>query len=211
MILTLDAETIPTTDLYFIEEISSKIKPPGNMSKSETIAKWMIEEKPSVLEKAIKDTSFDGGLGSIVCIGWAIDDEEPKTLCGCDEDDILIEFAAEISGHYFDKVVGHNITDFDLRFIWQRYVVLGRKKPLLPWNAKAWDDRIGDTMTMWNPSREKKISLDHLCKVLGIESPKSEMDGSMIADYAKAGRYPEIAKYNKGDIIATRECYKRMI
>ena len=53
-------------------------------------------------------------------------------------------------------------------------------------------------------------SLEKLCVALGVESPKKEMGGSMVAEYFAAGRLEEIIKYNRVDVAATRSCYRMM-
>ena len=58
---------------------------------------------------------------------------------------------------------------------------------------------------------ERRISLDKLCKVLGIDSPKGEMDGSKVGDYFRAGRIAEIAAYCRADVAAVRQVHRRMI
>lgn len=211
MEIFLDIETVPTKDPEVIADIASRIKHPGNMSKPETIAKWEIEDKPALIKNAVAGTSFDGTYGSIVCIGFAINDEPVSVLCGADEFVILNDFYACFYNVRDVKIIGHNVTDFDLRFLWQRLVINNIKRPRFPFNAKSWDERIGDTMKMWNPATDKRISLDKLCKALKVPTSKADMDGSMVAEYANAGRYDEIAQYCKGDVIATRACYKKMI
>jgi DNA polymerase elongation subunit (family B) len=213
--LVLDIETLPTIDPSVIAEIAGKIIPPGNISKSDTIAVWHEEKKPALIKEAVARTSFDGTFGSIVAIGWAIDYEEPEVICHANELQLLITFVGAINDAIRVKeplkIIGHNIASFDLRFLWQRLIINGISPPAhIPWNAKPWDERIGDTMIMWNPEREKRISLDCLCKALRVTTSKGDMDGSMVAGYASQGRYAEIASYCVGDVVATRECYRRM-
>ena len=106
-------------------------------------------------------------------------------------------------------IVGHNVSAFDLRFLWQRAVILGIPRPQsIPWQAKPWE--LQDAMVMWNPDREKRISLDRLCKVLGIKSPKGDLDGSKIAQAWADGRHDDIAHYCKADVDATRACWQKL-
>lgn len=221
MIITFDCETVGSEDPAVISEIAAGITPPGNISKVETIAAWEAEKKPALVEEAIKKTSFDGGLGRIICIGWAVDDGDPVCTVREEPSMIMSFFDAikeAVKLHYHGGntketpiFVGHNITGFDLRFLWQRAVVNKIKPPsAIPFNVKPWEKSIADTMLMWNPERERRTSLDKLCRILGVDSPKSELDGSKVWEYYKAGRIQEISKYCKSDVIATRECYRRM-
>lgn len=217
-----DIETIGTSDEAVIADIAATITPPKNYCKPETIAKWEAEEKPSLIAEAVAKTSFDGGLGQVVCIGWAVDGEGPLCAYGEPEGNLLATFFQAVkeatrihySGGKTDGTpifVGHNIGGFDLRFLWQRAVINGIKPPSsIPFNVKPWEKSIADTMLMWNPERERRTSLDKLCRVLGIPTPKGELDGSKVWEYVKAGRIQEVADYCKRDVEAIRHCYQRM-
>ena len=225
MIITLDIETIGDDSAETREAIAETIKHPGNMKKAETIEKWEAEEKTGLIDEAVEKTSFDGALGHIVCIGYAVDDAEPITCCEPDEISNLMLFYNDIqkvtavasrSGEIDAQVtfVGHNISGFDLRFLYHRSIILGIRPPgciMQAIKAKPWDSCIANTMLMWSPERERRISLDRLCKALGIKTPKGDMDGSKVWEYYRAGRYQEIAEYCKRDVAATRAVYKRLI
>ena len=53
-------------------------------------------------------------------------------------------------------------------------------------------------------------TLDVVCWALGIESPKGEMDGSMVAPAYDRGEIEEIARYNLADVRATTAVYQRL-
>lgn len=213
--IIFDIETIPTDDPDVIKEIAASITHPRTMSKAETIAKWEADEKPALVEDAVRKTALDGTYGRICCIGWAVDRDPPMAVCGPAETEMIETFmdavraASGMAGHTF---VGHNVAGFDLRFLWQRCVI-NRIKPStsIPFAAKPWDKQIGDTMTMWNPERERRISLDRLCRALGVKTSKGDMDGSKVYDAFRAGEYDRIRDYCMADVSATRECYLRML
>ena len=48
-----------------------------------------------------------------------------------------------------------------------------------------------------------RSNLDVVCWALGIESPKGQMDGSMVAPAYARGEIEEIARYNLADVRAT--------
>lgn len=220
MIITFDIETIPVADPKFIEEITASVKPPRTLKKAESINAWWKDEGEQAKLDAIAKTSLDGTYGRICCIGWKIDDAPAVSVSG-DEVYVIEQFfaaaneAAKVE-HYGQPitthtVIGHNITGFDLRFIWQRAVIHGIQRPsCIPWKAKAWDGAIQDTMTMWNPDREKRISLDRLCKILGFDTPKGDLDGSKIAQAWADGRAAEIETYCRADVEATYLCWLAM-
>lgn len=229
MNIYLDIETLPSEDAALRAELAKDITPPGNMSKAETIAAWEAEKKPGLVDQAMRKTSFDGAHGRVLCVGWAVEDAEPQTIIG-DEQFVLAGFLRSLNESLTATVhggplgsgsmqiaatfVGHNIAGFDLRFLYQRCVINRENPPsalLAACRARPWDSCIADTMLMWNPDREKRISLDRLCKALGVETSKGDMDGSKVYDEYKAGNLIKIADYCAGDVAATRECYRRMV
>lgn len=223
MNIVLDIETLPCEDATIQADIAAGIKPPGSMKKADTIAKWEVDEKPAAIEEAMRKTSFDGTYGRILCIGWVVDDEEPQSIIGSEET-VLAGFmeamkARDIPAHgrnveQAPVFIGHNLSGFDLRFLFQRCVI-NRIRPtsglLAACKAKPWDKNIADTMLMWNPDRERRISLDKLCKALGIQTSKGDMDGSKVYEEYKAGNLDKIAAYCRADVAATRECYQRLV
>lgn len=216
----IDIETCPTQDPAVKAYIAANLQPPGNISKAETIALWHIEKKPAAAEEAWRKTSFDGGLGHICVIGVAIDDAEPVAIYKRDwhasEAEVLAEFFRMIDAQCAKHpnvrpvFIGHNLIEFDLRFIYQLAVVLGvQPSPHIPFNARPYGDLyVFDTMTLWAGARNT-VSLDKLARVLGVGG-KGEMDGSMVWDAVNEGRIDEVAAYCKADIAMTRAAYKRM-
>ena len=219
MFITLDIETLPSEDAEVIASIAEGITPPGNISKAETIAAWVLDKKPEAVKQAIAKTSFDGTYGRILCIGWAIDNAAPEHLIG-DEATVLSGFMEALLPimpqsrlEQSAVFIGHNISGFDLRFLWQRCVINRVVMPatlLAACRAKAWDKAIADTMLMWNPGNDRRISLDKLCKALGVPTSKGDMDGSKVHETFLAGDLDKIAAYCMDDVVATRECYRRM-
>lgn len=226
MNLFLDLETLPSESDAVRAAIAETITPPGNMSKAETIAAWTLEKKPALVDEAMLKTSFDAQYGRILCIGWAVDDDEPQSVIGS-EDVVLPGFMEALLAAQERPVksgavkpnadvvfIGHNITGFDLRFLFQRCAINSVKPPLsllTAMRAKPWDKCIQDTMLMWSPERERRISLGRLCKALGVPTSKGDMDGSKVYEEYKAGNIDKISAYCRDDVTATRTCYKRLI
>ena len=221
--LFVDIETLPCNDERVKQEIAESIKAPGNMSKPETIARWEAEDKPKLIQEAIAKTALDGTYGRVCCITYAVGDEPVKGVIDRDEKKVLNTFFEAVSKAVKEQgssvmmmrptVIGHNITSFDLRFMWQRAIINGIKPhPLLPWNEKAWSEHIRDTMVMWNPDKDKRISLSKLCLALGIESPKEKhnMTGADVALLWQKREYEKILDYAKDDVEAMRSCYHKM-
>ncbi len=219
MLLHLDIETLPTELPEIVAELSAAVRPPGNMSTPATIAKWEAEKKPALVEEAIRKTSFDATYGRVCCIGWAFEDAQPDTLMtpAHTEGDILLAFCQSVQAHAGKiesrlEIVGHNVS-WDLRFLLQRCIVTRVKPPHILMAAmlsKPWGDAIRDTMLMWHPERERRISLDGLCKVLGVPSSKGDMDGSKVYDAYRNGEFEKIAAYCRADVETTRNIFKRL-
>ncbi|MBT5100665.1 MAG: 3'-5' exonuclease, partial [Planctomycetes bacterium] len=66
-----------------------------------------------------------------------------------------------------------------------------------------------EVLNFFGAARES-YSLDYWCRRFGVESPKGKMDGSRVADKARAGRYDEIAEYCLRDTRATADLFLRL-
>lgn len=215
MNLYLDIETIPTRLNSLRMNIADTVKPPGNMSKPETIAEWASEKKPRLVEDAIAQTALDGAYGSICCIGWAIDDGNASCSFGDDEQKVIKDFVttldAEVTArrHVGPMVVGHNVVNFDIRFLWQRAIILGIRMPRwFPRDPKPWGHDVFDTMTAFAGARGS-IGMAKLCDALGLEG-KGDIDGSMVGQLWATGQRDRVAAYCRGDVERTRAIHKRM-
>lgn len=214
-----DIETLPTYDPEVWRILESKLKPPGNMSKPETIAKWREEELPLLLEEAISKTGLDGNYGSVCCISWAFGDKPVQSVYGNDEAENLETFFRTTEQHHNEVrggehltslvISGHNIYDFDLKFLRKRGIINRiRLSSTLPWNEKKWSPRIQDSMTMWDP--DQRTTLDRLCQLLGVRHGADEFNGSMVAEAWRAGRHEKVARYCEADVEAQRLCWSRI-
>lgn len=210
-----DIETIPCQDEDYRAELARKVIAPATFKKQESIDAWLAENRDTVAAEKMAKTSFDGGRGHVCTIAWAKNDSgievrHAKTIA--DERNVIADFFAELDPYHSETLVGHNITGFDLSFLKKRAVCLGIPMPdpsSFPRDPKPWDKSVQDTMTMWAGAREM-ISMDNLCKVLGIEG-KDGFDGSMVADAWARGDHDIIAEYCKDDIYRTREIHKRFL
>lgn len=223
MNIYLDIETLPTTDASVIAEFESKVKAPATYKKPESIAEWMKENKDAAVKEMVGKTSFSGLYGSIACICYAFDDGDVFSVdCRDGEKKMLEDFYS----HLFDQTssaihggvvegkatfVGHNIVGFDLPFIKHRSIILGVKPPRAvreAFAAKPWGNEVADTMLLWSTDKEKRASMDALCKAFGLDG-KGDFDGSMVADTWPAD--PEkVISYCKDDVIRTRQMYERI-
>lgn len=223
MLLYFDIETLGTTDPEVIADFESAIKAPATYKKPESIAEWMKENKESALKEMVSKTSFSGLYGSIACICYAFDDGEVFSVdCRDGEKKMLEDFYS----HVFDMTcvehqmgyaegkatfVGHNIVGFDLPFLKHRSIILGVKPPKVvrdAFGAKPWGNEVADTMLLWSSDKEKRVSMDKLCKAFGLPG-KGDFDGSMVADTWPTDPQ-KVITYCADDVRRTREMYKRI-
>lgn len=220
MQIVLDIETCPAQDPSVLANFLANIEAPAQYKKPESIAEWIKENGPAAAEEKWLKTSFDGALGHICVIGVAVGDAPAKSFYSkewhASEAYVLRQFFdfidAECAKHPNVRpvFVGHNLVEFDLRFIFQRAVVLGvNPSAHIPFNARPYDDRyVYDTMIQWAGIRNT-VSLDKLGEVL-TGTGKGEMDGSKVWNAVKAGRIDDVAKYCCDDVEKTRQVYRRM-
>ncbi|MNU91086.1 putative 3'-5' exonuclease related to the exonuclease domain of PolB [compost metagenome] len=186
-------------------------------SKEAMIADWVstFKEKkgPEVAEQEWHKTALNGAAGQVLMIGLAFDDADP-VVAYADTEAETLSIAFDMIRQRIDPnrrpvFIGHNVTGFDLRFIFQRAVIKGVQPPLaIPFGARPWDDSVFDTMTQW-AGHGNRISLDNLCTALGLPG-KGEIDGGQVYDYWKAGRIAELIAYCADDVHKAREVHRRM-
>lgn len=160
-------------------------------------------------EEFIENTNFDGSFGRICCLSYAIDEGPTQSLSG-DERQMLIDFWTVAKS--VNLFIGFNIMEFDMRFIYQRSIILG-VKPTQELNfARYRNSPIYDVMKEWAKWSNTNISLHALAKAMGVKSSKEgDIEGKDVAQAYLDGRLPEICMYCEADVEVTRKLYKRMI
>lgn len=199
----LDIETIPApgSELNKLKELyeSKKKKYEGFGQKFSKKFQQFYEE-----------TNFTGSFGQILCLAYAINDEPVEILTG-KEDNILREFWKLAKDT--DVFIGHNVMDFDLRFLYQRSVVHQVRPSKELSFARYRSFPIYDTLREWQHwgSGGGLDSLDALAKALDLPTSKKGIDGSQVYNFYQAGRLEEIYTYCKADVDLNRKIYKRMV
>lgn len=236
MNIYFDIETIPCQDPILLEvmrndmqaeltEALDAVRAPSNYKDELKIAEYIDKMRADLLATheskvadAILKTSFDGGMGQICVIGVAVDGGESASFTASDlssksEFEVLERFFGHLNEvrKTGDQVcfVGHNLIDFDIRFVWQRAMVLGIRPPhFFPRDPKPWADSVFDTMKAWS-GMQRGGSMDKLCRIFGIPG-KGDMDGSKVWPMVQAGKIAHVADYCRGDVDRTRSLHKRM-
>jgi len=158
----------------------------------------------------IKKLSLAAATAKILCLCYAIEPpvgSEVQVLEG-EETEIIKNFwKLAVDCNLF---VGHNILDFDLRFIYQRSIIHQIKPSReLPF-ARFRSAPIFDTMHEWSKWGREHASLDLLSRTLSIPSPKETLDGSKVYPYYRAGKLADIVNYCKCDVDSVRQVYRRL-
>lgn len=217
--LFVDIESLPTDNPAHIADISASITPPASMSKADTLAKWEAETKPGLIAEKVAKTSFDGAYGRVCCIGWAWNDGPVDSLYLEGDETKFMRDAIHLiesqrpcqEAFHATQIVGHYVAYFDIRFLWQRAFVLGVKMPaFFPRDPKPWSKEVCDTMAVWAGSKGS-ISLDNLCKALGIDPMgDDELPGSEVAAAWARGEYDRVSTHCENDVMRVRQVYQKM-
>ena len=220
MNIVFDIETIPCQLPGIRDELAAEVKPPATLKKLETIAAWLAENRAAEADAAWLKTSFDGGLGQVVCIAWAIDESDTYCLSVPDlsrqsEASLLDTFFADMAKLYSTSgtkpvLIGHNHIGFDLPFLLKRcYVHNIKPAGWWPRNPKPWADSVLDTMLMWDATQRHGGSMDRICKLMGLKG-KGDISGADVWPMVQAGDIDGVAQYCRDDVERTRLMFKRM-
>lgn len=163
-------------------------------------------------------------FGKVICISVGFFDTRQgkrsfriKSFAGHDEAEILTQFTQLLDKHFNQRkhrLAAHNGKEFDFPFLGRRMLVNNLKLPKLLklQGLKGWEVKHIDTMQLWKFGDIKSyVSLGLLATILGIESPKEELDGSKIYDaYYNQNDLPGIARYCQNDVVALAQVYLRL-
>jgi len=160
-------------------------------------------------EEYLESTGLDGSFGRICCISYAIDAGPVTSLSG-DEHQVLVDFWSAAKD--IDLFVGFNILDFDLKFIYQRSIILNVRPTQQLSFVRYKSSPIYDVMHEWTKwSNLGKVGLHALAKALGLPSSKEgDIEGKDVAKAYAAGRIKDICDYCQRDVEVTRSIYQRL-
>lgn len=159
--------------------------------------------------------------GKVVCASfgyYTADGMKLTSYYGHDEKDILVKCAGVMNNA--DKngmfIGGHSIERFDIPFMWKRMIACGITPPTIinVWDKKPWDLKFFDIAKMWSDGawKESFTSLDTMCAVFDVDTPKAELKGSMVhASYWREDGIEDIKKYCENDVRATMEVADKML
>jgi predicted PolB exonuclease-like 3'-5' exonuclease len=215
----IDLETIPGQTFYN-QQVLDQVKPPASYKKPESIALWWEESGEYAKQQALHSVGLMPAYGQIVALSYALDENVPRVYFGEHERGILSCFWQDLKEDLSAsrnpmsvRWVGHNITGFDLPYLFMRCMVHGLNDPLLPnpREMKPWDTmKVFDTLYQLAGTNTKGMGLANVCKLFGIESAMPDIDGSMVWQMWQDGEHSKVADYCEDDVRMTRELFYRI-
>jgi uncharacterized protein YprB with RNaseH-like and TPR domain len=216
-VLFLDIETVPGVSSY------EELNPAFRLLWEKKSKQFRSPEQGAgdVYERAGIYSEF----GKIICISvGVIKENNPfsfrlKSFYGDVEKKILEDFSEMLSkfckSHREATLCAHNGKEFDYPYIARRMIINGLVIPDILDNAgkKPWDVKLLDTMDLWKFGDYKNFtSLDLLTSILGIATPKDDIDGSMVAGiYYGENDLDRIVRYCEKDVLAIGQVLLRFM
>lgn len=211
-LLFLDIETVPAEPDY--DRLSPVMK--ALWTKK---ALLLDPEKKSDPRTLYLRAGIYAEFGKIVCISCGAFRAGRfiiKSYYGHDEASLLEEFNRMLQQGFPKEpfmLCGHNAKEFDFPYIARRSLVHGLSLPFMLDIAgkKPWEVRHLDTMELWKFGDWKNYtSLDLLCTIMGIPSPKGDLDGSQVGKtYWEENDLKRIVTYCQRDVLAVAQLILR--
>jgi hypothetical protein len=162
-------------------------------------------------------------FGKIICIsvGYFANKGDVRqfrtTSFHGEEEQLLREFKALLETHFNrpqQLLCAHNGKEFDFPFMARRMIINRIPLPfkLNLFGKKPWEIPHLDTMELWKFGDYKHYtSLRLMTKVLGIPSPKDDIDGSQVRNvFYEEGDIDRIINYCEKDVIAVAQILLRL-
>jgi uncharacterized protein YprB with RNaseH-like and TPR domain len=213
-ILFLDIETVPEVENFGqLDETRKELwELKSHYQRKDEISAEEFYERAGIWAE----------FGKIICIsvGYfnikATKREFRVTTFHGDEAQLLKEFKNLVNAHFShpkNLLCGHNAKEFDFPYIARRMLIQGISLPhkLNLFGKKPWEIPHLDTMELWKFGDYKHYtSLKLMANVLGIPSPKEDIDGSMVREvYYKEKDLDRIIAYCELDVITTAQVFLR--
>lgn len=214
-ILFLDIETVPEYEYY--NQMTDEKK---ELWAQKTAYKRQDDFTP---EEFYDRAGIWAEFGKIVCISVGyfntkgdVRNFRVTTFFG-EEDILLKEFKNLLTTHFASPkyvLCAHNGKEFDFPYIARRMVINRIDLPpkLNLFGKKPWEVPHIDTMELWKFGDFKHYtSLKLMTNILGIPSPKEDIDGSMVRDvFYIDNNIDRIVKYCELDVIAIAQVFLRL-
>lgn len=214
-ILFLDIETVPQYEHW--EDV-----PEETQHLFELKTQYQRKEEYTA-EQFYERAGIWAEFGKIICIsvGYFVEKEgnyqlRVTSFADKNEATLLTNFKELLDSHFNMKkhlLCAHNGKEFDFPYIARRMVINAIKLPqkLNLFGKKPWEVPHLDTMELWKFGDYKHYtSLNLLTHILGVPSPKQDIDGSEVAHvYYKEKDIDRIIRYCENDTIAVAQLLLR--
>ncbi len=212
----IDIETVPEYPDF--EQLDEKTQKLWELKSSKT-----RKEDISAADDYVRAGIF-AEFGKIVCISAGVIKLvggerilRVKSFYGDDEKKLLTEFSEALKSFTSNpntNICGHNVKEFDFPYIARRMIINGMVLPdiLDVMGKKPWEVKFIDTLDLWKFGDYKHYtSLNLLTHILGIPTPKDDIDGSQVgAVYYQENDVERIARYCEKDVLATAQLFLRL-
>lgn len=214
-ILFLDIETVPEFEQFQdLDETTRQL--------------WELKTQYQRKEEFTPEEFYDRAgiwaeFGKIICVSVGyfnfkgIERKFRVTSFFGEEKKILNEFKSLISAHFsrpHHVLCAHNGKEFDFPFLARRMIINGIDLPskLNLFGKKPWEIPHLDTMELWKFGDYKNYtSLKLMAHVLGIPSPKDDIDGSRVREvYYEEKNIDRIIHYCEKDCITVAQIFLRL-
>jgi len=214
-ILFLDIETVPEHPSYDHLDVDEKVL-------------WEQKTRYQRKDDFTAEEFYDRAgiwaeFGKIICIsvGYFANKGDLRnfrtTSFYGEETHLLQEFRTLLETHFnrpHHLLCAHNGKEFDFPYIARRMIINGMTLPfkLNLFGKKPWEIPHLDTLELWKFGDYKHYtSLKLMTKILGIPSPKDDIDGSQVRDvFYEENDIDRIIVYCEKDVIAVAQILLRL-
>lgn len=214
-ILFLDIETVPEFSSY--DELSEEKKTLWEL-------KSQYQRKDEFTAKEFYDRAgIWAEFGKIVCIsvGYFVlkdNNRSFRTTTFHGEEKKLLQDFKELLNNYFHQaqhlLCAHNGKEFDFPYIARRMLIHNIELPpkLDLFGKKPWEVPHLDTLELWKFGDYKHYtSLKLMTHVLGVPSPKDDIDGSQVRDvFYEENNVLRIVSYCEKDVVAIAQIFLKL-
>lgn len=214
-ILFLDIETVPEqADFNLLDDVKKELwEHKSKYQRKDEISAEEFYERAGIWAEFGKIITISVGYFNFI----GTDRTFRVTSFYGEEPNILKEFKTLLDTHFNQPkhlLCGHNSKEFDFPYIARRMIVHQIELPekLNLFGKKPWEIAHLDTMELWKFGDYKHYtSLKLIANVLGIPSPKEDIDGSMVKEvYYEEKDLDRIIRYCELDVITTAQVFLRL-
>lgn len=215
-IVFLDIETVPQHANF------SDVPAPLQLLWEEKIVRQRLLKENETIPESYGRAGLYAEFGKIICIVVGFIQKGKlyiRNFSGDDEVSLLSAFTHFLEHHkpFGNRPVqlcAHNGKEFDYPYIARRMIINRLPIPALLDNSgkKPWEVHLIDTLELWKFGDYKAFtSLNLMAYILGLPSPKQEMDGSMVGGcYWEKKELEKIVRYCSSDVVTLTNIFLRI-